>query len=240
MRLVGPVDERTDDPDAHPLQNLEGMFGKLHHIGGIGQRSESKAERCTEAMALFEGDYGNAPDHERLAVADDMRDQCRLVIKARTLDEWLEHIGKASPDHLQRLGIGVSVERRVARPVDRPKIVDPVQVIRMRMCINNGINSADTGGDQLLAEFRRGVDKKPRAVVLNQNRGSRAPVLRIARIALSPASVDGRRSTGSARTEDPKPHAAFAFVNRRKKFSVVACWNATLSTPMARLISSAV
>src|SRR5690606_12376523 len=90
-----------------------------------------------------------------IEVTDELRLDDRRIIAAR---RRLQAIAKALPDPVHRNGIGMDRNTTALLVEIAAQIVDTVQVIRMRMRVQDGIDTAHPGGDHLCAEIRAGVD----------------------------------------------------------------------------------
>ena len=72
--------------------------------------------------------------------------------------------------------------------------------------VDDGVELADAGGEELLAQVRRGVDEDTAAVVLDQDGGAQAPVSRVVGIAGAPVVADERHAARAAAAEDGDAH----------------------------------
>ncbi len=94
---------------------------------------------------------------------------------------------------------------------NRPQIVDPMRVVRVRMSDEDGVEPLHAHVDQLLAQIRPRVDKHGRhavdALPLDERRATAAAVPWIVGIAGAPAFGDTRHAGRRAATEDGEPKA---------------------------------
>ena len=100
----------------------------------------------------------------------------------------------------KRLVVGVNLHAAALEQRLLAQIVDTVNMIGMRMCIENGIKPLYTGRDHLLAEIRARIHDDGGDAIgpdpLDKKRAARAPVLRIGRVAISPVTIDARNARG--------------------------------------------
>ena len=122
------------------------------------------------------------------------------------------------------------------------KVVDPVEVIGMRMAVEHRIDVLDARGDHLLAEIRTGIDDDGRRTAVRREllheEGRACPAVAwIVRVAGAPVAIDarnpGRRGASEDRvsaTVEHAPQSLGILLNIRKAFSVVI--RAISSTPI--------
>jgi hypothetical protein len=56
------------------------------------------------------------------------------------------------------ISVGVDRHALLGAEVVAPQVVEPVNMVGMRMGVEHGIDMLDPGGDHLLAEIRAGID----------------------------------------------------------------------------------
>ncbi len=116
----------------------------------------------------------------------------RVVIGAE------EAIGEACLERAH--GVGGSVDRQTLalQQIDRPQVINAVGVVGMVVRVPDGIERRDIGGEQLVAEIRRGVDQDAGDALvrflLHQHRAAPAAVLRIGGITRTPVIADARHA----------------------------------------------
>src|SRR4029453_12129878 len=119
---------------------------------------------------------------------------------------------------VQRLSARVEGHRAADRRRNRPKLIDTVAVIAVRMGDDDGIEAPDLGTKQLLAQVRSAIDEHALPAAFDENRRAQPKVSRLGRIAESPIIADLRNTGGRPTAENADFHA-FARLKSRKKFS---------------------
>ena len=136
---------------------------------------------------------------------------------------------------------------------DGPDVVDPVDVVGMRMRDHDAVDPRDLGAEKLLAQVRRGVDEHHRLGPVGerpfeQNGAPAAPVARFVRVAGAPSHRDTRHATRRAAAQDREreSHAAGSdarggsFENRRATLALVAAASVARSHPFTSASTLAV
>ena len=106
--------------------------------------------------------------------------------------------------HLEQFAchpVGIDRNAVALNEGERPKVVDPMDVIGMLMGVENGIQAPDIGSEKLVAQIGCGIDqhrgdRAVRAGFFEQDRAAPAPVLGVRRIACAPADADARHAGG--------------------------------------------
>src|SRR2546423_12734744 len=137
----------------------------------------------------------------------------------RILAAWRRREAIAEPLDQGARGrvIGVDVDALPFLERERPQVINAVGMVGMVMSIEHRVEPLDGGVKQLLAQIRRGVDQDASALTravcpLDQQRAAPAAVLRVVRIAVTPAKPDARYAGRRAAAQDggAKRHAAVA------------------------------
>src|SRR5262245_42233728 len=147
----------------------------------------------------------------------------------------VEAIGEAHPELLPCQLVIVGGDAPPPVIGHHAQIIDAVGVIGVVVREQHAVEPANPDVEQLLTEIWRGVDERGRgslpSLLLHQHRAAPAPVLWISRIARAPDISDAWHAAGRAAAEDGELEGHEAemdtaergtFLNRRKKFSVVA------------------
>ena len=146
-----------------------------------------------------------------------MRHQRRLIKRIARFQRR-EDIAEALADFLESFRIAIDRDWRAHQAVDRSQIVDPVQMVRMGVGEEHGVETTGPGVEELLAHVRRCIYEERRRAFLHEDRDSAPPVFRLAGIAVSPLVADQRHAAGAAAAEDADFHGlpgAVALSNRR-------------------------
>ena len=107
---------------------------------------------------------------------------------------------------------------------------------------DHAVDPRDLGREQLLAKIGPAVDQHPLAAALHQDRGAKAGVAWLVRVALAPFVADlgnaGRRP--AAQNADFHASGLWAFPNNLKKLAVVVSANWSASSPLSSATKAAV
>ena len=175
VRRMRLAPEAVDDPQFDPFDCGERRLVEFGDVRRVRKATDPQAEGRAEAMVLRERDDWNPGDLER--ASDLMGYQGRFVISAG-LGQGLEDIAKAPADLGQSLASAKS-GRPPHQPVDRPQIIDPMQMVGMGMGHYHGVQPTHPGVDQLLAQIGRGINQDDNVPDLDQYRHPPAAVARI-------------------------------------------------------------
>ena len=87
----------------------------------------------------------------------------------------------------------------------RPKLVDAVAMVAMRMGDDDAVEAADVRREQLLAKVRPAIDQQALAGAFDQDRGAQAAIARLGRDRNGPIRCrsSARRSTSRSRGSEP-------------------------------------
>ena len=100
----------------------------------------------------------------------------------------------------------MDVDAFVARMIERPQVVDPMDVVGMRVGDEHAIDAPDVRADQLFADVGPDVDQHRRhtglAGALEKQRAALAAIQRIGRVAGAPSLLDARHAGGRTAAED--------------------------------------
>ena len=113
----------------------------------------------------------------------------------------LKAIAEAHAHDLRRGRVEVDVDPAAAAQKERAQIVHAVGMVGMFVGVEDAVEPIDLGIEKLLAQIRRSVDQDARdpavvAAPLDKERRASAAVLRIVRIAHSPAQRRPRDAAG--------------------------------------------
>ena len=139
-----------------------------------------------------------------------------------------EAITEPGVHHFRVKLVEVNVNQLPALDEKRTQVVDAMGMVGVLVGVENAVEPIDVGVEKLLAQIGRGVHQHAReplpslprlrgrgrlGVPLDQERGAPAPVLRVFRIAVTPAQSRPRHAAGRATAEngDFQGHAAGVF-----------------------------
>src|ERR1700746_1312544 len=108
-------------------------------------------------------------------------------------------------------------------------------MVPMDMGDDHAGKARNLGGKQLLAQVGAAVDQESLAGTFNQDRGPKARIARLRRIALAPFVPDLRDARGSPAAGNPnfQPAIPWALLNNLKKMGVVASPRSSGSAPLS-------
>ena len=102
--------------------------------------------------------------------------------------------------------VEIDVDQAAVAQSEPPQVVDAVQVVRVRMGVEDAVEGRDADRQQLLAHVRSGVDEHGRRSAspdpAHQQRATAAAVARVCRVAGAPVAVEARHARGRAAAED--------------------------------------
>ena len=155
-------------------------------------RDAERHERDRAAVAL-DGDRAV----EQLQVED------RRVEAAGGLDEG---VAEARDQHLGGLGVGPDRQPGAAVLGDGAQVVEAVQVIGVRVGVEDAVEEPDPGVEELGAQVGGGVDQDAGGAggggALDEQRAAAAAVLRVRGVAVAPVAADAGDAGGGAAAED--------------------------------------
>ena len=128
----------------------------------------------------------------------------RRVEAARRLHE---DVGEARDQHLGGLGVGPDRQAGAAVVDDGAEVVDAVDVVGVRVGVDDAVEQADVGGEELRAQVGGGVDQHPGGAAAGWcARASSEQRLRrflgFGRVAGAPVAADARHAGRGAAAED--------------------------------------
>src|SRR5215470_4167067 len=171
MRLMAQGVQKKNIQAAQASHRLGGDFTEVSKISG---RTETKAMNFSVAMEnLYRFKAGAEQFQRTVNVVDlDAGNSAVFVVGIKNVFENL----------LQGdCGLRKRVERNLLRAAEaqRPYVVQPENMIRVRMGVNDCIQAADPLADSLLAEIRRGIDEHATLRILQHDRRPGTIVARI-------------------------------------------------------------
>ena len=162
----------------------------------------------------------------RLPEGHRIHDLARL--EDRTVEIGLvERIAEALFEFVDHLATGMKRHGTADGRGHRPKLVDPVTMVAVGVGHDHAVDPRDFGREQLLTKIGPAVDEHPLPAALHQDRGAKAGVAWLLRVALAPFVADlgnaGRRP--AAQNADFHASGLWAFPNNLKKLAVVVSAN---------------
>src|SRR5437762_6819634 len=167
VRRVRVAAQAIDDPQLDAGECREGLLVEFGHVGRIGKSADTNAQCRAEPVILYERHDFDAGDLER--PGDLVRYQGRLIVAARLLDRF-EHIAETTADLGQRLRLGVERDRASHQPVDRPQVIDAMEMVGMCVGHHYRVEPRYTRIEKLLAEIRGSIDQYGNRTDLDQHR----------------------------------------------------------------------
>jgi len=142
--------QAVDDPQFDARERRKSIAAERHDIGRIRHRPDAKAKGRAKPVILSERHDADALDRKR--AVDLVRRQGWLVVSAR-LGYRLQGIAEPTADFRQGPAVGPKRNGLAHQPVDRAQIVDPVEMIGMRMSHQDRVEPIHPRVDQLLAQI---------------------------------------------------------------------------------------
>src|SRR4051812_1686920 len=169
VRRMWLAAEAIDDPDLDAGERRESFLVELDDVRRVAEGADAEAERLAEPMILLERRHPHAGDLER--PGDFVWRQHGLVERPAGLDRP-DRVPEALLDRLERRGIRPDRDRPAHGAIDRAQIVDAVEMVGMGMGVENGVEPAYPGVDELLAAIGRRIDEDRRACRLDEDRAA--------------------------------------------------------------------
>lgn len=145
-------------------------------IRDIGEIAKTKTQHRHFHMPDLDGLDGDIPDGERVLIN---------LIEPQVGNAGVLHIGegigKFPYDRLLRHLIGIEVHGLMLKKIECPDIIQPCQMVFMRVGEDNRIEVANTLAQHLIAKIRRRIDDDGSSVGLNENAGTKPLVFLIGR-----------------------------------------------------------
>src|SRR6516165_2418645 len=140
------------------------------------------------------------------------------------------------------MSIGIERDGAAHQTVDRPQVVDPVEMVGMRMSEHRRVDPPDAAIEELLAQIRGSIDEDDDTANFHQDRYTAATIAGVGGIAAAPISPDHRYAGRRAATQESHLHrtGALALPNRRKKLALVVAAKCCSSMPFSSATAAAV
>ena len=210
MRRMGRALEAVDQPDPGAGQDRQRRVVEFHHVGRIAEVADAEAQRGAAAVHLLEQEETVAGDLDRGAGAHRAGQHHRPVEAGRR--PGAERVAEPGLDLRQHRFGAERLDRPVDDAVQAAHLVQAGDVVGMGMGIEDGVDPADAGGQELGAQVGRGVHQHPIALrALDHDRRAAAPVARLPRVAHAPVAppvraAQHRHAGGAAAAQDDDAH----------------------------------
>ncbi len=250
------VAQGVHDEDVRAAHVALALLRQRADVGGVGETADPEAEAVDVAVPLAVGhqlDRAALPlDREADAGLDAVVDRDRRVVRARRGAEAVAE-GLVQARGGRRVRVGRDAPAAVQH--EGAQVVDAVDVVGVRMGVDDAVGPIDLRVQHLLPEIRPGVDHDDGAVAvgadaLHQQRRPAAAVLRVAGVAGAPVVTDPRhaRRRPAAEQREPQPRSAHAasaaargtLAKSLRKFAVVVAAIAAGVTPLTAASTSQV
>src|SRR4051812_7852612 len=172
----------------------------------------------------------------------------RMFYQHRTIEArrvpGAKGIAEAGLQLRQRVCHRIGSQRTIDDAIQDANVVEPGDMVGMRMRIEDSVDTGDPAGQQLSSQIRRGIDQKSLFFfAFDDDRGTRTAIAMLPRIAGTPVacpirSADQWNAGRSARAQECDPHAALR--NKRRKFAVVRSASASGAMPLTSASTRAV
>ena len=219
--------EGIDDPGVEPGEVGPGRRRGCRSVRQVGEVVDAEAERVDAPVPdpewLERDRAARALDDEGAVDRGEVED--RRIEAACRLDE---DVGEAREQQLRGLGVGPDRQAGAAVLDHGPQVVDAVQVVGMRVGVDDAVEEADAGREELRAQVGRGVDQHAGDAVAGVRSTRSEQRLRRLRGFAGSQSPQSPPMRGTP-ADEPQPrtvarsrgaHAA-ALANRRSKFAEV-------------------
>lgn len=223
--------ERVEDEYAHPTEGAQGNFRELLGIGDIAEVSNPVPVHGDGSVRHDHRQYVDISNPETLACRHFMRANLRLAGARKWLDGFVEDVSEAPGQSLHCVWRAVHLDRYVALVREGADIVDAVDVIRVIVSEQNGVDSAHIRRDELETQLGRSIDEDARSAIgLYERTNTRSLVPGISR----PAHLTRASDLRDAKAGSCSQESEFQTVSTLRRLVVPGMSNGTPAVTMIR------
>jgi len=158
------VEQRVEDENLDSLQRVNGRLGHRLGVGQIGDGPNPIAVHASSAVIQLHRKDLDAPDISRVVRIDPVWSQLRLAGTRLRFHTGIEDVLEPTGELVN--GFGGAVDGHLSTANGKcTEIVDATHMIRVIVCVENGIHGLDARGEELQAEFLWRIDEQPRSTI---------------------------------------------------------------------------
>lgn len=165
MRRVLRAKKGIEDEHTHTTERLERLFGKLLGVGDIAEITNPISVYGYRTMRHSHWHHLDISNREAFACCDVVRTALGLARPRQRLDRGVEDVGEPFGQPLHRVWRTIHVDGHVTSIREGANIVNAVNVIRVIVGEEDGVDAAYISGNKLEAQLGGSVDEDAGAAI---------------------------------------------------------------------------
>jgi len=197
VRRVRSIAEGVENQDVDATQQLDGAGRNGFRIRHVGDRAAAETVYRPPTVVDRDGDDLVPEEVERTVELV----QAQIRFPAVERQGLAERVAVANAQFASRFRVRVDGQRRLRQVVELAQVVEPADMISVRVREENSLDTTQTGCNRLEAEFRGSIDQHVVFPEVQHCRRARSSIARIDRGAGSAAAPDDGYSVGGSCSE---------------------------------------